>query len=200
MGDNVEAHSLGKGTALSDRNNISLLDGKCGRAVGGNVLVTLFETTVLGNVMQIIPSNNNGSLHFRRYDLSGEDTSSNGNITGKGAFSVYVVSLNGGIGSLDSQTDISDVTHSLLAFGANGTLTSDKDGILLLVGLLVLCLAKKRRARQEGEKESSLVTLQHHSFSVEENSGQHIYTATSKLHLRSHSTYSLASLAILICT
>ena len=102
MGDNVETNSLGEGTALSNGNNISLLDGERGRAVGSNVLVTLFETTVLDNVMQIIPSNDDGSLHLGGDNLSIKDTSSNGNITGKGALLVDVVALNGGIGSLDS--------------------------------------------------------------------------------------------------
>ena len=141
VGHHVEAHSLGKRTALSNGDNISLLDGKGRRAVGRNVLVTLFETTVLLDVVQVIPSDNNGVLHLGRNNLSVEDASSDGNISGKGALLVDVVTLNGGIGSLDSESDITNVTHGLLALAVtNGALAGDKDGILFLVCLLKLCL------------------------------------------------------------
>lgn len=107
--------------------------------MGSNVLVTLFETTVLPDVVQVIPSHNNRSLHLGGYDLSLEDTSSNGDIASEGALLVNVAALNGGGRGLDSQTNISNEAHGLLALIANSTLSGDKDGILLLVSLLPLC-------------------------------------------------------------
>ena len=138
VSDNIETNSLGKRTALSNGDDITLLDCERWRAVNSNVLVTLFETTVLDNVVQVVPSNDDGSLHLGGNDQTRQDSSTNRNITCEGALFVYIVSFNGSIWCLDTKTDVLDKTHGLLASVANGTLTGDKDGILLLVSLLVL--------------------------------------------------------------
>ena len=120
--------------------------------MGRNVLVALFETTVLLNVVQVIPSDNNGVLHLGRNNLSVEDASSDGNISGKGALLVDVATLNGGIGSLDSESYITNVTHGLLALITNGALAGDKDSILFLVRILKFCFSiVNKEAEQGGE-------------------------------------------------
>jgi hypothetical protein len=138
VSNNVESDRLGKGTALSNGDNISFLDGKGRTAVGSNILVSLFETTVLSDVVKVISSYNDSSLHLGGDDLSGQNSSSNGDVSGKGALLVDEGSLNGGIGGLDSESNVLYETHGLLAGGTDGTLAGDKDGILLLVGLFVL--------------------------------------------------------------
>ena len=138
MCDNIEADRLGQRAALAHGDNVSFLDGKGRTAVHGNVLVTLLETTVLGDVVQVIPSDDNRSLHFGGNDESLEDASADGHISGKGALLVDIVALNGGSRCLDAETYILEESHGLFLGTANGALASDKDGILLLVSLFVL--------------------------------------------------------------
>ena len=74
--DDVESNGLGKGTALSDGDNISCLDSEGRTAVGSDVLVSLFETTVLSDVVKVVSSHDDSSLHLSGDDLSSEDSSS----------------------------------------------------------------------------------------------------------------------------
>ena len=139
VGDDVEADSLGEGAALTDGHNITLLDGiKGGGAVGGNVLVALLKTTVLGDVVKVVPADDNGVLHLGREDDALEDASTNGDVSGERALLVDVVSLNGGVGSLDAKAYGTNEAHGLVLLGADGTLASDENSILGLVGVLVL--------------------------------------------------------------
>jgi len=138
VGDNIESNGLGKRAALTNSDNISFLDGEGGTAVGSDVLVSLFETTVLSDVVKVVSSHNDCSLHLGGDDLSLEDSSSDGNISGEGALLVDEGSLNSGVGGLDSETYVLDETHGLLAGASNGTLAGNENGILLLVCLFVL--------------------------------------------------------------
>ncbi len=63
--DHVEANSLGEGSALAHSDNVALIDaGEGGRAVGSQVLVSLLESVVLLDVVQVVSSHNDGSLHL----------------------------------------------------------------------------------------------------------------------------------------
>mmetsp|Transcript_19250 Transcript_19250/g.47603 ORF Transcript_19250/g.47603 Transcript_19250/m.47603 type:complete len:205 (+) Transcript_19250:105-719(+) len=138
MGDNVESDRLGKRTALTNGDNISVLDSKSWRAVSGDVLVSFLVTTVLSDVVQVVSSDNDGSLHLGGHDLSLEDSSTDGDTSSEGALLVDIRSLNGGIGGLDTETNVLDEAHGLGARRLDSTLSCYKDGILLLVGLFVL--------------------------------------------------------------
>ena len=138
VSNHVESDRLGKRTALSNGNNVSFLDRESRRAVGSNIGVTLLETTVLLNVMQVITSDNNGSSHLGGDDNTLHDGTTDGHISGKRALFVDIVSLNGGHGRLDTKTHALDKAHGLVALVANGTLASHENGILLLVRLFVL--------------------------------------------------------------
>ena len=138
MCDDVESDGLGKGTALSDGDNISFLDREGRTAVGSDVLVSLFETTVLSDVVKVVSSNDDSSLHLSGNDLSLEDSSSDGDVSNKGALLVDEASLDGSIGGLDSKSDILYEAHRLLLGSSNGALSGNENGILLLVSLFVL--------------------------------------------------------------
>lgn len=138
MSDNIETDRLGKRTALTDGDDISVLDRECRRAMSGNILVSLFKATVFSNVVQVVSADNDCSLHLGGDDLSLEDSSANRDISREWTFLVNVRILKGRIGGLDTQTNILDETHGLLAGRTDGTFTSDKDSILLLVRLFVL--------------------------------------------------------------
>lgn len=63
--DNVEADGLGEGSALADGHDVTLLNtGEGGGAVSGQVLVSLLESVVLLDVMQVVSSDNDGSSHL----------------------------------------------------------------------------------------------------------------------------------------
>jgi len=138
MSYNIESNSLGQRTALSNCNNIPLLDLEGRRAMHSHVLMTLFITTVLGNEMKVILPNDDGALHLGGDDQSLEDTSTNGNASSEGALLIYVVSGDGGIGCFYSQTNVSYEADRLLLLATNDTLAGDEYGVLALVGLFVL--------------------------------------------------------------
>jgi len=142
MGDHIETNRLGERSALSNSHNITILDFEGWGAMGSHILVTLFETTVLLDVMQIVPSDDNSALHFRGDNKSLEDTSSNRDMASKGTLLVHIVALNGSRWSLDAQTNLPHITHrflALLGLATNGTLSRHENGILLLVCLFELC-------------------------------------------------------------
>ena len=66
LSNDVEADSLGKGTALTDGDDITDLQSEGGGAVSGDGLVALFESVVLAHVVEVIASNNDVSVHAGR--------------------------------------------------------------------------------------------------------------------------------------
>jgi len=110
--EDIERHCFAKGTTLSDENNISFFYRESGRNMSRDVGVTLLISVILGNVMQIITSHNNCSLHLGWNDDSLEDLSSNGDIGSEGAFLVDVVSFDSLLGSLEVESDVLVVSHS----------------------------------------------------------------------------------------
>jgi len=135
---NVESDRLAERTALSTSDNISFFDRESGRAVHRNVLVAFLETTVLLDVVKVIPSDNDSSLHLCGDDKSLQDATTDGNIAGEGALFVDVISFNSGSRSFDSETNRLDEAHGLGFVSTHGTFAGDKDSILLLVSLFVL--------------------------------------------------------------
>jgi hypothetical protein len=138
VSDNVESNCLRERATLTDGDNVSIFHRESRRAMCRNVLVSLLETTVLSDVMQIVSSDDDCSLHLGRDDLSLEDSSANRDISREGALLVNIRILDGSVRSLDSKTYILDETHGLLACRTNRPLASYKDSILLLVRLFVL--------------------------------------------------------------
>lgn len=138
VSDNIEADRLAERTALSNSDNITILHVKGWRAVNSNVLVPLLETSVLGNVVQVVSANDNGSLHLGGNHQSLENATTNRDAACKGALLVNVVSFHSLVGSLKSKTNRLCVTHGLLVSASNHALACHKNGILALVGLFVL--------------------------------------------------------------
>ena len=57
--------------------------------MGSQVGVSFLVSSVLGNEMKIFAADNQGSVHFHRDNGSGEDTATNRDHTGEGAFLVW---------------------------------------------------------------------------------------------------------------
>lgn len=60
-----------------------------------HVTVTLLKSVVLSDVMQVIPANDDGTLHLHLLHDTGKDASSDGHVAGKRALLVDVGSLDG---------------------------------------------------------------------------------------------------------
>ena len=114
MLNHVELHGLSKRSALANGNNITLrhvLEG--GRAVDRDVVVSLGKTSVLGDVLQIISTNYDGSLHLGGDDKTLQDAATNGHISSERALLVNVRALNGLLGGLETQTNTLVVSGAL---------------------------------------------------------------------------------------
>ena len=132
MFDHIEADRLGEGTALAHGDDITGLNiHEARRHVDGHVLkhliqniipisithiVALLETAVLLDEVQVIATNDNGTLHFELADDSGQNSATevyvdlqsdvldilpNADVTGEGALLVDVVTLLGGAWGLE---------------------------------------------------------------------------------------------------
>lgn len=60
-----------------------------------NVLVSLLETIVLANVMQVVTTNDDGAGHFVFDDNAGQDASTDRNVSGERTLLVDVGSFDG---------------------------------------------------------------------------------------------------------
>lgn len=65
------------------------------RKMNGHVLVTLLETAVFANIMQIVTANHDGALHLQFLNNARKDASTNAYIAGEGAFLIEVSSIDG---------------------------------------------------------------------------------------------------------
>lgn len=135
--EDIETDSLGQGTAFTDSDNVTSLDANEGRrAMSSNVLVSLFVTRVLLDVVQVFTAQDDGAFHLGADDGTGKDASTDGNVTSEGALLVNVDTGDGFLGGDEAQTDVL-VPAGTLALG-NDALVVGEDGVLLLERLVML--------------------------------------------------------------
>ena len=100
-------------------------------------LVALLITVVLGDEVEVLTTDDDGALHLGGDDLTSQDATTDGNITGEGALLVDVGTLNSLLGGLETKTDIlvpAVVLNRLLA----GNLGVLENTLLLLESLFDL--------------------------------------------------------------
>lgn len=85
-----KTYSLAERSALANGNLVTLLNTESGRDVGGEVLVSLLVTRVLGDEVEVLSSDNEGSVHLGGNDGAGQDTATDGDGAGEGALLVYI--------------------------------------------------------------------------------------------------------------
>ena len=78
--------------------------------------MSLLETIVFSDIMEIISSENYGPLHFQLDNCSTQDSASNRDVTCERAFLVDVLALDSLTRYLESQADISCVPQFLLGY------------------------------------------------------------------------------------
>lgn len=62
--EHVEVDSLSEGSALTYDDDVALLYGEGGRAMHGDVSMSLLVSVVFGHVVEIVAPDDDGSLHF----------------------------------------------------------------------------------------------------------------------------------------
>ena len=111
------------------------LDSLRERHMARDVLVTLLKAVLLRDVVQVVPPDDHGSVHFVLDDDSGEDSAADGHVSGEGALLVDVVALVSLSGDLETKAWVPDKP----GFGLlEASLLAQEDGALLLEASLVL--------------------------------------------------------------
>ncbi len=101
--DDIEPDGLGKRSALSNGNNIADLgSGEGWGEMSWEVVMSLLESVVLLDVVKVISSESDGSVHFVGEDDTLEDSASDGHVRGEWALVINVVSLDGGSWGLEA--------------------------------------------------------------------------------------------------
>mgnify|MGYP005671401719 CR=1 FL=1 len=60
----VERYGFAERSAFADNDDVSFLNGESGGDMGMDVSMSLFVSVIFGDVVKIISSDDNGSLHF----------------------------------------------------------------------------------------------------------------------------------------
>ena len=68
--------------------------------------MSLLESVILLDVMQVISSQNNSSVHLVRQDHTFEDSTSDSDWGGEWALLINVLSVLGFLGGLETETDL----------------------------------------------------------------------------------------------
>ncbi len=108
----VETDSLAEGSALTDDDDVTFLDWKSWRAVNWDISVSFFVSIVFRNVVKVISSDNNSSLHFGWDHNTLEDSSSDGDVAGKGTFLIDVGGLDGFLGGSESEANVLEISDA----------------------------------------------------------------------------------------
>ena len=103
---------LAERPALADEHNISDFDVEGGRDVGRQVPVPLLVPVVLGHVVQIVASDDDGARHLGRDDYSFQYLAPDRHVAAEGAFLIDVAPLNGLLRGSEVQPHVLVVPHS----------------------------------------------------------------------------------------
>lgn len=150
LGDlqDVEPHRLAEGSAFSHCNDVTY--GHVPEAWGEvdrHVLMSLLKTVVLADVMQVVPSDDDGPLHLHLGHHTRKNPASDGHVSSEGAFLINVSTGNSLSGCFEAQANVSVITWELLfatSFNSKNPLLVLEDGGLLLISPLVLKHHKHR--------------------------------------------------------
>jgi hypothetical protein len=74
--------------------------------------VSFFISIVFGDIVEVISSDDDGSLHFGGDADTLEDSSSDGDVACEGAFLIDVGGFDGFLGSSESESDVLEVSDT----------------------------------------------------------------------------------------
>lgn len=130
--EDCETLGLGGGAVLSNRNLIAVAETEAWGGVCGDVTMTLFESLVLADPMEVIPADDDGLLHLCGHDDAAKQTAADGHVSGEGTLLVDVGAVDGFARGLDAETNVAEPAVVLAADAAY-----QGDGALLGEGLVV---------------------------------------------------------------
>ena len=81
-----------------------------------DVSMSFFISIVFGDIVQIISSDDNCSLHFSWNNNALQDLTTNGDVAGEGTFLIDIIALDGLFGSFEVQTYVFVVSDSRAGF------------------------------------------------------------------------------------
>lgn len=138
--ENVESDSLAQRPALADHNLVTLFHTEARRNVSSEVLVPLFVSVILGNVVEVLAADNESAVHLGGHNSASENAAADRDETSKWTLLVNVFSVDSSLGGLETQTDILIPSSAVLARpSATGLdLMVEKDVRLLLESLFAL--------------------------------------------------------------
>ena len=139
----VETDCLAQRSAFTDHNDITFLNCESWWTVNWDISVSLFVSVVLGNVVEVISSDDYGSLHLGGNADTLQDSASDGNVAGEGAFLIDVGWFNGLFGSSESESDVFEVSDSRGGFFSEQLFSVKEDCVLFLEGSFVLSYFKR---------------------------------------------------------
>ncbi len=139
----VEMDCFSQRSALSNQDNITFLNRESGWDMGWDVSVSFLISVVFRNIVEIISTHYNCTLHLGWDDNSLKNLSSNGHSWSEGTFLVNVVGFNSLFRSLEIETNLLVVSDTWTGLLCEQFFAVKKNVILFLEGSLVLC--KKER-------------------------------------------------------
>jgi len=101
--------------------------------VDGSVVMSLLETVVLLDVVEVVAANNDGSGHLVGNNHGSEDSSTNRNVASEWALLVDVSTVNGLLWSNETKADVLPPTLSLSGSNANWGSILSLESLLCLV-------------------------------------------------------------------
>lgn len=102
----VESNSLGDWSTLTDSDNVTDLNTESWGNVDWDVLVSLLVSVVFWNVVQVVSSDDDGTVHLGGDNGTGQDLTTDGNQTSEWTLLVNVRTLNSGLWGLEAQTSV----------------------------------------------------------------------------------------------
>jgi hypothetical protein len=106
--------------------------------MGGDVAVSLLVTIVFRDIVQIISSDHDGSLHLGADHNALENLAADVDSTGEGTLLIDIVALNGLLGSLEVESDIFVVPDTGVGLLCHQFFAVQEDVVLLLESPLLL--------------------------------------------------------------
>jgi hypothetical protein len=138
LAEHVEADSLGEGAALADSHDVTDGETESGGLVASHGVMALFESVVLSDEMEVITTDDDVVCHFVGDNDTLENSASNADVSGEGAFVVNVVALHSFLGSLEAESDFLVESNTGAGLFGDELFGVKEDTYLFLVGFFVL--------------------------------------------------------------
>ena len=138
LAEHVEADSLGEGSALANSHDVTDDESEGGGLVASHGVMTLFESVVLSDVMEVITTDDNVVLHFVGDNDTLENSASDGDVSGERALVVNPLAFDCLFGGLETKSDLLVESNATACLFGDEFFGVEEDTDLFLVGFFVL--------------------------------------------------------------